>query len=116
MAEISCDFSLHGEWGDASSVEPDPGGCGSAGADGTCPGTADQQFAERPDQGINAVRRIPGRGPVDIRSKICHLVFELREGADVMDAALVVERRRNLARDRLFAGGDWIRTSSTRAQ
>ena len=26
----------------------------------------DQQFAERPDQGINAVRRIPRRGPVDI--------------------------------------------------
>ena len=29
----------------------------------------------------------------DIRGKICHLVFELREGADVMDAALLVERR-----------------------
>src|SRR5262249_49510506 len=25
------------------------------------------------------------------RGKICHLVFELREGADVMDAALLVE-------------------------
>jgi hypothetical protein len=54
----------------------------------------DQQCAERPDQGINAVRRIPRRGPVDIRGKICHLVFELREGADVMDAALLVERVR----------------------
>jgi hypothetical protein len=48
----------------------------------------DQQFAERPYQGINAVRRIPRCGAVDIRGKICHLVFELREGADVMDAAL----------------------------
>jgi hypothetical protein len=27
----------------------------------------DQQFAERPDQGINAVRRIPRGGPIDIR-------------------------------------------------
>ena len=53
----------------------------------------DQQFAERPYQGINAVRRIPRRGAVDIRCKIRHLVFELREGADVMDAALLVERR-----------------------
>ena len=52
-----------------------------------------QQFAERPDQGINAVRRIPRRGAVEIRGKICHLVFELREGADVMDAALLVEGR-----------------------
>ena len=47
MAEISCDFSLHGEWGDASSVEPDPGGCGSAGADGTCLRTAEQTNARR---------------------------------------------------------------------
>ena len=47
MAEISCDFSLHGEWGDASSVEPDPGGCGSAGADGTCPGTAEHANPRR---------------------------------------------------------------------
>ena len=53
-----------------------------------------QQFAERPDQGINAVRRIPRRGPVDIRGKVCHLVFELQEGADVMDAALLVVQRR----------------------
>jgi hypothetical protein len=36
MAEIACDFSSHMEWGDASSVEPDPRGRGSAGADGTC--------------------------------------------------------------------------------
>ena len=48
----------------------------------------DQQFAERPYQGINAVGRIPRGGPIDVRGKICHLVFELREGADVMDAAL----------------------------
>src|ERR1700732_2657230 len=52
----------------------------------------DQQFAERPHQGINAVRRIPRCGPVDIRCKTGHLVFELREGADVMGAALLVER------------------------
>ena len=51
-----------------------------------------QQFGERPYQGINAVWRIPRRGAVDIRCKICYLVFELREGADVMDAALLVER------------------------
>ena len=31
----------------------------------------------------------PAAGPVDIRGKICHLVFESREGADVMDAALL---------------------------
>src|SRR6516162_1244061 len=65
----------------------------------------DQQFAERPDQGINAVRRIPRRGPVDIRSKICHLVFELREGADVMDAALVVERRHRFGPHHLATRG-----------
>src|SRR6516162_6703327 len=42
-----------------------------------------QQFGERPYQGINAVRRIRRRGAVEC--KIRHLVFELREGADVMD-------------------------------
>ena len=51
----------------------------------------DQQFAERPDQGINAIRRIPRCDPIDVRGKIGHLVFELRKGADVMDAALLVE-------------------------
>src|SRR5580693_6591364 len=65
----------------------------------------DQQFAERPYQGINAVRRIPRGGPVDIRGKICHLVFELREGADVMDAALLVERRHRFGPHHLAARG-----------
>src|SRR6516164_3615204 len=51
-----------------------------------------QQFGERPYQGINAVRRIPRRCAVKSRFKICHLVFKLREGADVMDAALLVQR------------------------
>jgi hypothetical protein len=66
-----------------------------------------QQFAERPDQGINAVRRIPRRGPVDIRGKICHLVLELREGADVMDAALLVVQRRRAWRAGLKSGSEW---------
>ena len=39
----------------------------------------------------------------DIRGKICHLVFELREGADVMDAALLVERRHRFGPHHLAA-------------
>src|SRR6516162_4859593 len=65
----------------------------------------DQQFAERPDQGINTVWRIPRGGPIDVRGKICHLVFELREGADVMDAALLVERRYRFGPHHLAARG-----------
>src|SRR6516164_10976256 len=62
MAEISCDFSLHGEWGDASSVEPDPGGCGSAGADGTCPRTAEQINARRTALGRHPAAPLQGMG------------------------------------------------------
>src|SRR5258708_927533 len=60
-----------------------------------------QQFADRTYQGINAVGRIPCCGAVDIGCNICHLVFELREGADVMDAALLVERRHRFGRTTL---------------
>jgi hypothetical protein len=49
----------------------------------------DQQFAERPYQGINASGEYHAR-PGRYRGKICHLVFELREDAYVMDAALLV--------------------------
>ena len=65
----------------------------------------DQQFAERPYQGINAVGRIPRCDPIDIRGKSRHLVFELRKGADVMDAALLVERRHRFGSHHLATRG-----------
>jgi len=55
------------------------------------------------------VRRIPHRDPIDVRGKICHLVFELREGANVIGAALLVGMIKLLIRARRFnaalAGG-----------
>ena len=55
------------------------------------------------------VRRIPHLDPIDVRGKICHLVFELREGANVIGAALLVGMIKLLIRARRFnaalAGG-----------
>src|SRR6201987_1781231 len=46
-----------------------------------------------------------GTDSSDIRGKICHLVFELREGADVMDAVLLAERRHRFGPHHLAARG-----------
>ena len=55
------------------------------------------------------VRRIPHCDPIDVRGKICHLVFEFREGANVIGAALLVGMIKLLIRARRFnaalAGG-----------
>jgi len=55
------------------------------------------------------VRRIPHCDPIDVRGKICHLVFEWREGANVIGAALLVGMIKLLIRARRFnaalAGG-----------
>src|SRR5258708_774924 len=50
----------------------------------------DHQFAERPDKRVTSIGREPCRGAVEIGGEGAHLIFQCREGADVMNPALFV--------------------------
>src|SRR6516162_4088634 len=56
----------------------------------------DQEVGQRPHQGVDAVGRISRRAQGDIAvtsgHKAAHLIFELREGAEVMNPTLLVKR------------------------
>ena len=47
----------------------------------------DHQFAERPDKRVTSIGREPCRGAVEIGGEGAHLIFQCREGADVVNAA-----------------------------
>src|SRR5215469_1153105 len=52
----------------------------------------DQEVGQPPHQRIEAVRRVACPSPVKVRGKGAHLILQLREGADVVDPALFIER------------------------
>jgi hypothetical protein len=50
----------------------------------------DHQFAERPDERLTSIGREPCRSAIKIGAEGAHLIFQCREGADVMNAALFI--------------------------
>src|SRR5215472_11031590 len=60
--------------------------------DAVTPHRLDQELGQPPHQRIKAIRRVAGPRPVKVRGKGAHLILQLREGADVMDPALFIER------------------------
>src|SRR6516162_8081112 len=66
----------------------------------------EQQIGQRPYQGIDPVGRSP-RAQVDFVAargrKAAHLILELRKGADVVNPALLIERRHGLGPGNLAA-------------
>src|ERR1700746_2814609 len=56
----------------------------------------DQEIGQCPNERVNPIRRVPGRTGREVAMRVCgkgaHLVLELRERAEVVYPALLVER------------------------